>query len=49
MRAAFRQLGGQAQDLAGRIDRIVASLKADRGWIVIEEVYFPNEGLRKHV
>lgn len=49
MRAAFCQLGGQAQDLAGQIDHIAVSLKADRGWRVIGEVCFLNEGLRKHV
>ena len=49
MRVVFRQLGRQAQDLVGKIDHIAAVLKADRGLMVIEEVYFPNEGLRKYV
>ena len=49
MRVVFRQLGRQAQDLVGRIDHIVAALKADRGLTVVEEVCFLNEGLRKYV
>ena len=49
MRVAFRQLGRQAQDLACQTVHIDVALEVDRELTVIEEVYFPNEGLMKHV
>ena len=49
MRVAFRQLGRQAQDLACQTVQIDVALEVDRELTVIEEVYFLNEGLMKHV